>query len=81
MTNSPIQSDKWIPYVPVLSSIGEGYSPKPVELFYRQGVHIIKFVYEYKLNGKKVDIRGSWKRLSVWDSVKFLVKRKLGKDE
>jgi len=75
---------EWKTYTPTFTRLGE----KPIKLpngktngYYRSGLHINTTAYEYRTVGKTVEMKASFKRLGLWDSLKFMVRTKLTKSE
>jgi len=69
--------DEWKSYNPTFTKVGSKNIKLPdgrVSNYYWSRFHIVTTEYGYQQQGKKVNFRVRYKRLGLWESLKFLVR-------
>ena len=68
---------EWNSYTPTLANAAAKTVKLPngkIHNYYWSGIHIVTLVHEYRQVGKRVELRANYKRLGLFDSVRFLVR-------
>lgn len=74
--------DDWKSYTPTFTKLNSKSIKLPngnVTNYYWSRLHIVTTAYEYRQKGKTVNLKVSYKQLSLWETLKFIVRTKLNR--
>jgi len=75
---------EWVTYQPTFTRSGAKNVKLPdgrINGYYWSKWRIITTIYEYKQTGKTVEMRTRFRRLTFWQSLKFIIRAKLKESE